>query len=125
MSTSEERLKILQMLKDKKISVDEASKLLDAIETNSPAEDPVKPNVIQGKWMRIAVTEAGTGKAKVNLKLPISVVKAGIKIGAKFSPELGSLDSEKLMEAIREGGTGKILDVNDADDDEHVEIYIE
>jgi hypothetical protein len=125
MSTSEERLKILQMLKDKKISVNEASKLLDVIEPNQTAETEGKPNAVKGKWMRITVTDAGSGKAKVNLKLPISVVKAGIKIGAKFSPELGELDSEKLMEAIQDGGTGKILDVNDAEDDEHIEIYID
>ena len=61
----------------------------------------------------------------VNLKLPIGVVKARIKLGAKFSPELEEVNSAKLMEAIQEGGTGKIIDVDDNEDNEHIEIYID
>jgi hypothetical protein len=128
MTTVEERLKILQMLKDNKISVDEASELLKTLEKSEPVGtigELNSPNAQRGRWMRIAVTDAATGKAKINLKLPIGVVKAGIKLGAKFSPELQEMDSAKLLEAIQDGGTGKIIDVNDAEDNEHVEIFID
>jgi len=128
MTTVEERLKVLQMLKDNKISVEEAAELLKTLEKSEPVGtngEPYTPNAQRGRWMRIAVTDVSSGKAKVNLKLPIGVVKAGIKLGAKFSPELQDMDSAKLMEAIQEGGTGKIIDVNDAEDNEHVEIFID
>ena len=128
MTTAEERLKVLQMLKDKKISVDEASDLLNTLEKSSSEEVlgiPGKSNFQQGKWMRVSVTDVSSGRSKVNLKLPIGVVKAGIKLGAKFSPELEEVNSAKLMEAIQEGGTGKIIDVNDDEDNEHIEIYID
>ena len=128
MTTAEERLKILQMLKDNKVSVNEAASLLKTIEESEPigtGGEPCAPNAQRGRWMRIAVTDSATGKAKVNLKLPIGVVKAGLKLGAKFSPELQEMDSTKLMEAIQDGGVGKIIDVDDADDNEHVEIFID
>jgi len=128
MTTAEERLKVLQMLKDNKISVEEAAELLKTLEKTEPVragEEPGAPNAQHGKWMRVAVTEVGTGKAKVNLKLPLGVVKAGIKLGAKFSPELREMDSEKLLEAIQNGGVGKIIDVDNAEDSEHVEIFID
>ena len=128
MTTAEERLKVLQMLKDNKISVDEAAELLKTLEKTEQtgtSGEPCNPNIQRGKWMRVAVTEVGTGKAKVNLKLPLGVVKAGIKLGAKFSPELREMDSEKLLEAIQDGGVGKIIDVDDAEDNEHVEIFID
>lgn len=128
MTTLEERLKVLQMLKDNKISVDEAAELLKTLEKSEPvgtSSEPCAPNAQRGKWMRIAVTDVGSGKAKVNLKLPLGVVKAGLKLGAKFSPELQEMDSAKLMEAIQDGGIGKIIDVDDAEDHEHVEIFID
>jgi hypothetical protein len=128
MTTVEERLKILQMLKDGKISVEEASELLKTLEKSEPARtsgEPSTPNTQRGRWMRIAVTDVETGKAKVNLKLPLGVVKAGLKLGTKFSPELEQMDSTKLMEAIQDGGIGKIIDVDDAEDHEHVEIFID
>ena len=128
MTTAEERLKILQMLKDNKISVNEAASLLKTIEEAGPAGiggEPCSPSTQRGRWMRIAVTDATSGKTKVNLKLPIGVVNAGLKLGAMFSHEVQAMDSAKIMDAIREGGVGKIVDVNDAEDNEHVEIYID
>ena len=128
MTTLEERLKVLQMLKDNKISVDEAAELLKTLDKSEPVGaggEPCAPNAQRGRWMRIAVTDVGSGKAKVNLKLPLGVVKAGLKLGAKFSPELQEMDSAKLMKAIQDGGIGKIIDVDDAEDHEHVEIFID
>lgn len=128
MTTLEERLKVLQMLKDNKISVDEAAELLKTLEKTNPngtGAEPFTANVQRGRWMRISVTDNNSGKAKINLKLPIGVVKAGLKLGAKFSPELQEMDSAKLMEAIQDGGTGKIIDVDDKDDNQHVEIFID
>ena len=49
----------------------------------------------------------------------------GMKIGAHFAPEVEGVDMTNVMDALRSGVTGKIIDVVDEEDGEHVEIYIE
>jgi hypothetical protein len=52
-------------------------------------------------------------------------VDAGLKIGAHFAPEVEGVDMSNVMDAVRTGMTGKIIDVTDDEDGEHVEIYVE
>ena len=49
----------------------------------------------------------------------------GLRMGMKFSPEVEGLNAERLAEALAMGKTGKIVDVYDDEDGEHVEVYIE
>jgi hypothetical protein len=48
-----------------------------------------------------------------------------LKIGAHFAPEVEGVNMSNVMEALRSGVTGKIIDVTDEEDGEHVEIYVE
>jgi hypothetical protein len=57
--------------------------------------------------------------------MPLSVMGIGMKFGAHFAPQIDGVDSNQLMDAIRNGQVGKIIDVYDDDDGEHVEIFIE
>jgi len=59
------------------------------------------------------------------VQIPIALIDAGMKIGAHFAPEIDGVDMSQLMEALRTGMTGKIIDVTDDEDGEHVEIYVE
>ena len=89
-----------------------------------PAAQAV-PTRTGGKWLHVRVTDTNTGKVRVNVRLPINVVSAGLKMGAKFSPEVEGLDMNQLMGFIQSGETGQIADVFDQDDGEHVEVFIE
>ena len=71
------------------------------------------------------VTDSVTGKAKVNINLPIGLVNVGMKIGARFAPEMSEMDAAAIVEAIRSNAMGKIIDVQDETDGEHVEIFLE
>jgi hypothetical protein len=47
-------------------------------------------------------------------------------MGARFAPAgLEGLDMDKIIAAIKSGGDGKIVDVSDEEDGEHVEVFIE
>ena len=48
-----------------------------------------------------------------------------MKIGAHLVPEIEGVDMDKIMDAFQQGVTGKIVDVVDEVDGEHVEIFIE
>ena len=66
-----------------------------------------------------------TGRSKASVQIPLGLIDAGMKIGAHFAPEVEGVDMSNVMDAVRSGMTGKIIDVTDDDDGEHVEIYVE
>lgn len=134
MASSEERMKILKMVEDGKLSVEDGAKLLAALSSGNGASAGVSAaqasftNVKSptgAKWFRIRVTDLATGRAKVNVNLPIGLVNVGIKIAGKFAPETDTLEVQQIVEAIRSGAQGKIIDVMDEEDGDHVEIYVE
>ena len=128
MTNSEERMKILKMIEEGKISADEGSKLLAALsDTRRGVPTPPRPPGMIGtaRWLRIRVTDIRSGRSKASVQIPLALVDAGMKIGAHFAPEVEGVDMSNVMEALRMGVTGKIIDVTDEEDGEHVEIYVE
>ena len=125
MASVEERMKILKMIEEGKLSAEEGTKLLAALNVKRPSgvRPPGAPS--GAKWLRIRVTDTRTGRSKASVQIPIALVDAGLKIGAHFAPEVDGVDMSNVMEALRSGVTGKIIDVTDEEDGEHVEIYVE
>lgn len=110
----EERMKILKMLEEGKITAEEAARLLEALEASRRRETPPE------RWFRIRVTDLRTGKQRVNVNIPLHLVNLGFSIGSRFSPRW-----EEIWEKIRAGMQGKIVDVEDEEEGERVEIYID
>ncbi|MFC2037443.1 hypothetical protein ACFLYD_05680 [Chloroflexota bacterium] len=126
MATTEERMQILNMVAEGTISADDGAKLLAALEpekkreTRTTMTGPSSP-----RWFRVRVTDLETGKNKVNVNLPMSLVEVGTRMGARFAPELDGMDFGDLVEQIKGGAQGKIIEVEDIEDGERVEIYVE
>jgi hypothetical protein len=130
MASSEERLRILQMIQNEKITPEEGVRLLEALEksddrqpqgrSSSPGNDTRQP-----RWMRVVVTDLKTNREKVNIRLPVNVIDAGYKMGARYTPNLNGTTSNKILEALRMGETGKVIDVCDNDACERVIITFE
>jgi hypothetical protein len=120
-------MKILKMIEEGKLSVEEGTKLLAALSDKRVPVPPRPPGAPGGspRWLRIRVTDVRTGRSKASVQIPLALVDAGMKIGAHFAPEVEGVDMSNVMEAIRSGMTGKIIDVTDEEDGEHVEIYVE
>jgi predicted hydrocarbon binding protein len=124
MSPTEERMQILKMIEAGTITAEEGAKLLAALEEGAEkSEGPVPGG--KARWMRIRVTDLKTGRAKVNVNLPMGLVNFGMKMGARFAPEMENMDLNEIMQSIKEGAQGKIVEVEDDDDNERVQIYIE
>jgi hypothetical protein len=126
MATTEERMQILNMVAEGKISATDGAKLLAALEPEKKdaprtmAERPSAP-----RWFRVRVTDLESGKNKVNVNLPMSLVDVGTRMGARFAPELEDLDFGDIIDQIKSGAQGKIIEVEDAEGGEKVEIYVE
>lgn len=128
MANTEERMKILKLIEEGKISAEEGAKLLSALSDSrkGPPSPPRVPGTGGGaRMLRIRVTDTRTGRSKASVQIPLALVDAGLKIGAHFAPEVQGVDMSNVMEALRMGVTGKIIDVTDEEDGEHVEIFIE
>ena len=130
MTSVEERMKILKMIEEGKISAEEGAKLLGALRDTrrgpgvpTPPRPPGAPGA--ARWLRIRVTDTTTGRSKASVQIPLALVDAGMKIGAHFAPEVEGVDMRNVMDAVRSGMLGKIIDVTDEEDGEHVEIFVE
>jgi hypothetical protein len=124
MVSTEERLKVLKMLQEGKISAEEAAKLLESLDQAEPSlKGEVVPGSLNGRWFRVRVTDKKNGKVKV--RLPLSLVGVGLRMGKKYSPEMADLDLDEIILAIQSGEMGQIVDVEDEEDGEHVQVYVE
>ncbi len=121
-----ERMQILRMIEEGKITAAEGVDLLRALDKGDRGAtvEPLKGSS-SPRWFRVRVTDTKTGRNKVNVNIPMGLVNVGIKMGAKFAPEIEGEQYESIMDAIRSGQQGKVLDVYDEEDGEHVEIFVE
>lgn len=127
MATVEERMRILKMIEAGKISAEEGARLLSALSEERRGPNPSATARVSGaaRWLRVRVTDVASGRSKATVQIPIALLDAGMKIGAHFAPEVEGVDMSTIMEALRSGMTGKIVDVIDEEDGEHVEIFVE
>lgn len=121
MNTKEQ---ILQMVKDGDINIEEAAKLLEALET--PTQSVVRPQNSKQK-LRILVDSANGDTVRINV--PISLIKAGVNLASQLNVngqpiDMKGVDMDMVMKAIEEGETGEIVDVQTSDG-ENVRIFVE
>lgn len=126
----EERVRILAMVKEGKITPEEGIKLLEALEV-STEDQAMESAQGKAKWFRVRITDTRTNKLKVTVNLPISLVDWGLRTGAKVASFGGAdlngmgINVEELRAAINFGFRGKIVDVTDEESGDHVEVTVE
>lgn len=124
MATSEERLRILGMLQEGKITAEEANRLLSALGQSGARNTNSTPNR-QPRQLRVRITDTASGRNKVNVNIPVGVVNIGLKMGARFIPSDADIDIEQLKSAIDNGDVGKLVELEDTDSGERVEVWLE
>jgi Fe-S-cluster formation regulator IscX/YfhJ len=100
---SDNQKRILDMLAEGKISADEAQKLLAAIGTESDEARSTPPR--DAKYLRVVVVpDPDSPKSedvkRINVRIPISLIRAGIK----FTSLIPADASEQVNEALKEKG---------------------
>ncbi|MFC1946659.1 hypothetical protein ACFLXY_01920 [Chloroflexota bacterium] len=106
---SENRTRILEMLAENKITVDEAERLLAVAGNEETTETSYTPETTGNKqlpkYLRVVVTP-GPGSTemddvdKVNVRVPMNLIRAGMKLTSLIPPHA----SDKMNEAMREKG---------------------
>ncbi|MFO7675750.1 MAG: hypothetical protein R6X12_05505 [bacterium] len=119
---NDERLRVLKMLEEKKVTAEEAARLLDAI-GQAEGEGGHK-----NRFLKVRVWEQGSEKPKVNVTLPISLVKWGMRMApeqARAKIADADIDLKAVSEALERGVTGKIVEVDEDEKGQHVEVWLE
>lgn len=132
MSGSEERLRILNLVAEGKVSAEEGARLLGALGGAAGATAGAAGTAGDGRarWFKVRVTDAATGRDRVNVTLPLGLVNYGLKLGRRFAPRIdgdvmGGVDLDEVAEAIASGAIGRIVEVYDEDEGQRVEITVE
>ncbi len=116
-----DRKDVLDRLAAGEISADEAARLL--VPARSTPSKPVAPS--SRRWLHVRVSDLQTGKQRVSVNLPLTWVELGLKLGGQFTPEIAGLDFGEIVQMLDQVEDGRIVEVEDLDDDERVEIYID
>ncbi len=114
---------ILDQLASGQISSDEAAARLRG--TRLAPQPPALPAELANRWLHIRVTDLDTGRPRAVVNLPLTLVAVGLQIGARYSPQLGEFDLNAILAAIRAGTSGKLVEVEDLDDGQRVEIFVD
>jgi uncharacterized protein YajQ (UPF0234 family) len=101
---SDERMRILNMLAEGKITPDDAEKLLKAMDANTRQTETMnKPlfESVKGKYLYVQVEpKEGKSSERVSVKVPLALVKAGLNI-SKLIPKDAQ---EKVQSSMQEKG---------------------
>src|SRR5713101_2534806 len=103
---SDETRRVLDLLSQNKITVDEADQLLRAIGAPPHAETAPKTGgdtARKARFIRIAVHKLAHGRhtdKDVNIRVPMAIVKSGMRLGAI----LPGLVGDKVTARLRERG---------------------
>jgi hypothetical protein len=95
---SDNKKKILEMLEQKKISADEAYKLLSAVDGREGGRDSERMDTtddigqrIKAKYLRVTISPGEHSSPehadRVNVRVPMSLIRAGIKLTSLIPPE--------------------------------------
>lgn len=139
--SASERKEILELLQMGKINAQEAADLLNnvtkAAETEAvpqaaaaKEELPVDQSVPAAAGpsptaFRVRVSDMETGRNKVTVNIPLGMLKFGLKLGRRFTPELEGLDLNELSGMMGDLQKGMLVEVEDEESREHVQVFID
>jgi hypothetical protein len=118
----QDRRRILDLLAEGKINADEAERLITALGGGRGADTAEAPAARKSpKYLRVVVDAGagyGEGPAKVNVRIPMQLLRAGVRLGALIPVQA----REQVNAALRENGIP--LDISQIKPD-NLEMLIE
>lgn len=116
-----------------------ATPAVDTIKSSvSQSSDPFKIRITEDdlqlkekngqrpRWLKIRVRDLGTGRNKVNITLPLGFVSFGLGIAQRFGADFDDDHNiNDMWQMLKEGERGVLVDVEDEEDNEQVQIYLD
>jgi len=110
---NEQRKQILEMLSEGKLTVDEAERLLAALDTEPPTANETppdqQPRPKKLKYLRVVVDAMDNGEqAHVNVRIPIQLLRAGVKLASLIPPKALDHANDELQRSGMPIDLGKL-----------------
>ncbi|GAB4217073.1 MAG: hypothetical protein OHK0022_58930 [Roseiflexaceae bacterium] len=122
MTLAEERMRILKMVEGGQISAQEGSRLLETLEEQTQPRERTRPGTPRS--LRVRVTDTTSNRQKINVTLPVGLISVGLKLGARLTPG-GGAAVDTIMRAVASGATGRVYEMQDLEEGERIEIFVE
>ncbi len=100
---TENRRQVLEMLSAGQITAEEADRLITAIDDRQPSRDALEPRrTAAPKYLRVLadVEEDHEGPIKVNVRVPLQLLRAGVKLASLIPVQA----QEGVNDALRGSG---------------------
>jgi hypothetical protein len=136
-ASTSERLRVLELLEQQKITAAEAAELLAAMGDRGRSRgrwlkddrgrwvrEEFGPPPGRARWFRVRVTDQRTGGVRSNVSVPIGMIGFGLGFARRFRRMPGVEHVDEMFEAIRSGRRGVIFDIA-GEHGERVEIFID
>ncbi len=120
MPNADERLRILKLIEDGQVNAEEGAQLIDAL---GESRERSRPNV--SRTLRVRVTNLATRRQTINVTIPVSLVEVGLKLGARLAPRVANANPNDILRALETGATGRIFELQDLNENERIEIFVE
>jgi hypothetical protein len=121
MASSAERMTILRMVEQGKISAEDGARLLAALDKGQEAESRTRPNVFDtSRLLQVRVTDLMTNRQKVNVNVPVGL----FQLAWRWLPPAAQEQVEVVQQAIERGANGRLVEVVDQDSGVRVEITL-
>jgi len=121
----DERDRILAMVEAGQVNAVQAAQLLDTLEGEPAYMQPAER--IRERTLRIRATSLQSKQQKTNFSASISVqlVKLSLRLGGHLLPQLNNRALEDILRKIEGGASGRLLDLQDLEQGERIEIFVE
>lgn len=150
MATAEERRKILEMVAEGRLSASQGAQLLqddggttkaeNAPQTEKAMPEPVEVQVPKAmekqapvgtqwesednlNWLHVRIDDYKSGRSKVQVNIPLGLLKFGAKLGRGVMPELSKADWQLLRSSLQ-SGEGVLVDIDNEQQGERVQVYL-
>nr|WP_290670404.1 hypothetical protein [Ardenticatena sp.] len=123
-----ERMRILKMVAEGTLTPEQGDELLAALDDNAQQTVEIEMDKqsaqAQPRWFRVQVTDARTGKTRVNVRIPLKLVRLGAQLSARFVPEIKGVPLDDLLRSLTDEQVGRIVEVDDEESGERVVVEI-
>lgn len=124
MSSPDERMRILQLVERGQVSAQEGARLLESLGDGLPAPRERTRQPVP-RTLRVKVTDTRTNRQKVNVALPAGLLSIGLRLGARLARNEHPQVVETVRSAIDSGLTGRVYELNDLEEHERIEFFVE
>jgi hypothetical protein len=121
MTAAEERMTILRLVEQGKISPEEGVRLLSALGRRDARPAETRPDLFDtSRQLHIRVSEIGAQRHRLDVALPVGLVRLALH----YLPAGVQVDVAAIEEAIEAGVTGQLAEVIDQEHGVRVEIAL-